>query len=205
MLLIYFSYGARFVSSPHHPDRFWGTHSLQSSGYLGLLPRGHSGPEVKLTTHLHLVPRSRMVELHLSSPTHLHGLVFNQLNTRTTLPLSFWLIHFFREKCLAIWRAYVTCLNVTHDLRFWMKYKCVIRRAESSLRSRSFISWWRIFPPFMGTENLFTCSQDPATSFHANPIYTCSVKICFNIILPFKPLTPKTCCPFGFYCYNMYI
>jgi hypothetical protein len=34
--------------------------------------------DAKLTTHLLLVPRSRMVELYLHSPIRLHGLVFNQ-------------------------------------------------------------------------------------------------------------------------------
>jgi hypothetical protein len=32
---------------------------------------------VKLTTHLHLVPRLRMVELHLHSPIYLYGIVLN--------------------------------------------------------------------------------------------------------------------------------
>jgi hypothetical protein len=32
---------------------------------------------MKLTTHLHLVPRSRMVELYLHSPICLHGVVLN--------------------------------------------------------------------------------------------------------------------------------
>jgi hypothetical protein len=32
---------------------------------------------VKLRTHLHLLPRSRMVELHLHSPICHHGVVFN--------------------------------------------------------------------------------------------------------------------------------
>jgi hypothetical protein len=35
------------------------------------------GRGVKLTTHLHPVPRSRVVELYLHSPTCLHGIVLN--------------------------------------------------------------------------------------------------------------------------------
>jgi hypothetical protein len=38
----------------------------------GLFP-----PRVKLTTQLHLVPRTRMVEIYLHSPTRLHGMVLN--------------------------------------------------------------------------------------------------------------------------------
>jgi hypothetical protein len=55
---------ARFLSSPQRPDRFWGSPSLLSNGYRGLFSRGYSGRGVKLTTHLHLVPRSRMVAIH---------------------------------------------------------------------------------------------------------------------------------------------
>jgi hypothetical protein len=43
----------------------WGPPSLLPYGYLGLFPREQSGRGVKLTTHLQLVPRSRMVELYL--------------------------------------------------------------------------------------------------------------------------------------------
>jgi hypothetical protein len=39
--------------------------SLLSSGYRGALFSGINGRSVELTTHLHLVPRSRMVELYL--------------------------------------------------------------------------------------------------------------------------------------------
>jgi hypothetical protein len=43
---------------------------------------------VKLTTHLHLVPRSRMMELHLHSPIRLHGILLNYLIRRMTLPFT---------------------------------------------------------------------------------------------------------------------
>jgi hypothetical protein len=45
---------AKFVSSPQRPDK-----------------------DVKLTTHLHLVPRSRIMELYLHFSKCLHGVVFN--------------------------------------------------------------------------------------------------------------------------------
>jgi len=37
------------------------TPSLLSNGYQGLFPWGYSGWGLKLTTHLHLVPRSRIL------------------------------------------------------------------------------------------------------------------------------------------------
>jgi hypothetical protein len=48
---------------------------------------------MKLTTHLRLVPRSRMMDLYLHSPIRLHGAVLNELSIRTisflTLPPTF--------------------------------------------------------------------------------------------------------------------
>jgi hypothetical protein len=43
----------------------------------GVLSREQSGWNVKLTTHLHLVPSSGMVELYFHSPIRLHGMVLN--------------------------------------------------------------------------------------------------------------------------------
>jgi hypothetical protein len=49
---------------------------------------------MKLTAHLYLVPKSRMVELYLHSPLCLHGRVLNKLSTGTTLPFTFTLLLF---------------------------------------------------------------------------------------------------------------
>jgi hypothetical protein len=46
---------------------------------------GGKRPDVKLTTHLHLVPRSKTVELYLHSLIRLHGVMLNKLSTKTTL------------------------------------------------------------------------------------------------------------------------
>jgi hypothetical protein len=53
------------------------------------LSPGVSGRGVKLTTHLHIVLKSRMVELNLHFPIRLHGVVLNYLSTGTTLPFIF--------------------------------------------------------------------------------------------------------------------
>jgi hypothetical protein len=55
---------ARFFSSPW----LWGPLSLLSNVCSGRFPRGLSGRGVKLTTHLHQLPRSRMVELYFHPP-----------------------------------------------------------------------------------------------------------------------------------------
>jgi len=49
----------RVFSSTNSPDRFWGPRRLHFSGYCGLFPE-QSGRDLKLTTYLHLEPRSRM-------------------------------------------------------------------------------------------------------------------------------------------------
>jgi hypothetical protein len=46
-------------------------------GYWGLFPRPYSVTGVMLTTHTHLVQRSRKVELYLHSPICLHDIVLN--------------------------------------------------------------------------------------------------------------------------------
>jgi hypothetical protein len=67
------------------PDWLWGPLSLLSNGYRWFFPRGKSSRGMKLTTHLHLVPRSKMVELYISSPVRVHGM---GLEDREGLPLT---------------------------------------------------------------------------------------------------------------------
>jgi hypothetical protein len=69
--------GARSFCSPCRPDRFCVPPNLLSNGYRGLFPRERNRRGVKLTTHLHLQPSSRKVEIYLYSPIRLHGKVLN--------------------------------------------------------------------------------------------------------------------------------
>jgi hypothetical protein len=66
-----------FFFAPRRPDRLWGQCSLLSNGYWGPFPQGWSDRGVKLTTHLHLVPRPKTVELYLHSRICLHSMVLN--------------------------------------------------------------------------------------------------------------------------------
>jgi hypothetical protein len=59
-----------FFSSSPRPHRFWGPPSLLSNGYHRLFPWGQGGRGVKLTIHLHLVPRSRMLRTVLPLPQY---------------------------------------------------------------------------------------------------------------------------------------
>jgi hypothetical protein len=70
-----------------------GTHWQIDVSLTFLYPMGMGGG-VKLTTHLHVVPRSRKVELYLHSPIHPNNLVLNWLITGTTLPtIAIWWAH----------------------------------------------------------------------------------------------------------------
>jgi hypothetical protein len=69
--------GKRFFSTSQRSDPLWGPSSFLTNGSRGLFPRGLSVRGVMLTTHLHQVPRSRMVELYLHSPLSLRGIVVN--------------------------------------------------------------------------------------------------------------------------------
>jgi hypothetical protein len=53
-----------FSSTPQRPNQLWGPPILLFNGYGGLFPRGESGRDVKLTSYLNLVPRSRKTELY---------------------------------------------------------------------------------------------------------------------------------------------
>jgi hypothetical protein len=59
---VHFSAGPMigFFPSPPRPDRFWGPPSLLFNGHWGALPCVYFGRDLKLTIHLHLVPRLRI-------------------------------------------------------------------------------------------------------------------------------------------------
>jgi hypothetical protein len=89
-----FGMDKRFFSSPQHPDWLWSPPSLLSNGYWGLYPQEESSRGVKLTTNLHLVLRSRMVEVNLHSLICLHGIVLNYIiKNRDNFTYTFTLTH----------------------------------------------------------------------------------------------------------------
>jgi hypothetical protein len=63
------SKGKGFCFQPLRPDQLWGPPNLPSNGYQGVLPPWvKCGWGVTLTTHPHLVQRSRMSRSYTSSP-----------------------------------------------------------------------------------------------------------------------------------------
>jgi hypothetical protein len=66
--------GKRFFSPPKRRDRLWGPSSPISKGQW---PMANGHWAMKLATELHLVPRSRIVELYLNFLILLRGTVLN--------------------------------------------------------------------------------------------------------------------------------
>jgi hypothetical protein len=83
-----FSIASRPAVGPTQPPIQWVPWALSPGG---------KRQGVKLTTHLHLVPRSRMVELYLHSPVCLYGIVLNWLTTWTTLLFFYHVISIFHH------------------------------------------------------------------------------------------------------------
>jgi hypothetical protein len=94
-----------FFLQPLCPDRLWDQPSLLYNGYRGSFPRElKRGRGVKLTTHPHLVPRSRMSRSYTSSPPPsvpvaccATGLLYCRLYTNLSLSLfgikfTYWLL-----------------------------------------------------------------------------------------------------------------
>jgi hypothetical protein len=69
-------YTARAMLLPHSIQTGSGSHPATIQLVPGTVSPGIRSIGVKLTTHIGLVLRSRMVELYLHSPIHLHGVVF---------------------------------------------------------------------------------------------------------------------------------
>jgi hypothetical protein len=79
---------ARYFSLFHSVQADSKAHPQSSpTGIKGNFSGGQEGGCSKLTTHLHLVPRSRIVELYLRSPACLLGWVLSYLRTGTILSL----------------------------------------------------------------------------------------------------------------------
>jgi hypothetical protein len=71
----------------HSVQTVSGAHPVSYPTVPGFFARRYSGRGVKLTTHLHLLPRSRIMKLYLHAPILFHGIVLNHLNTGINLLL----------------------------------------------------------------------------------------------------------------------
>jgi hypothetical protein len=65
--------GLRFPAGVRDFSVLWGLPSLLYNGHRELFPGGKGGRGVKLTTHLYLVPKLKMMELYLHSSIGLHA------------------------------------------------------------------------------------------------------------------------------------
>jgi hypothetical protein len=124
-------HGSVWLISPPKIFLLHGPPSALSNGCRGLFPRGYNGRSVKLTTHLHLLPTSRMVELYLH-PCNTTGGNTALPSSGPTIPLLL-RVHSFRKMFIAplpsdgrlFWLHYLShqlsCKNIkTHR-------KCVMK------------------------------------------------------------------------------
>jgi hypothetical protein len=77
----------KFVSAPQCPD--WFSYTMGTGGSVPMENR----PGGEADHFLHLVPRSKMIELHRHTTKHLHGVVLKLLSTRITLPFYCFVPH----------------------------------------------------------------------------------------------------------------
>jgi hypothetical protein len=84
----------------------------------GSFLRGQAARGMRLTTHLHLVPRLRMVELHVHSPIFLHGIV---LNWSSTLPSHCVEGDLYCLQSSVLWSFHLAhFLRSVADILFWL-------------------------------------------------------------------------------------
>jgi hypothetical protein len=102
---------------PPRPELLWGPPSLLSSGYQGLFSRGLSARDVKLTTHLHLVPRSKNEWSYTSTPPiHLYGVVLFKAQGQ----LYLYLYYFTCFTILKYFNMSVVCCSCTQIINYFV-------------------------------------------------------------------------------------
>jgi hypothetical protein len=140
--------GSGNFSSPLRPGRLWGPPSLLSNGYQELFPWGYSGRGVKMITHLHLVPKSRMRGAINPLPQYAFMawcLVKKRTETTLPLPLSLntkWIAYI----CVNMWYVFVLyiCINIPFHIYFKL-----LKLLNVSIRKLKvqwyFLKWYQLW------------------------------------------------------------
>jgi hypothetical protein len=109
---------------------------------------GVLSPGLKLTTYLHIVLRSRMVELYLHSVIRLHCVVNNnELSTGTTLPLPLFTCHemgvrFLEQMLRCSHQLYDKKLSEAFTLTYPLSNRCCSSVCKRPASISQYCSYW---------------------------------------------------------------
>jgi hypothetical protein len=145
------SRGKRFLSIAQRPDLLWSPPSL--------LPNGQGRRCIQLTTHLHLVLKSRLVELYLHSPICLHVVVLNQAQWNLYLFTYTWLLvySYLTEDIMILhWTDWIqlahdrneNCAFMRNVMNLQAPVYCVTSNISRKTTGRVF--WYTFIPNILG-------------------------------------------------------
>jgi hypothetical protein len=128
------SWSARLLSTSQCPYLFLNPPSVPYERYRELFHLGVKQPSVKLTTHLHLVPGSRMLELYVHSRVFLHYAVLNKHLVKSTFTCQHVWRHFRKATRSRLLRAVLCFLQASFRFPAWLSdlAVCLLRTTRSN-------------------------------------------------------------------------
>jgi hypothetical protein len=150
-----FGMDSRFFPFPHYPYRLRNPSSFLSNRFRGCLRNEWSGRFVKLTTQLHLVPKTGKAWNYVSTPSmRLHGFTFCKIINLVTMQFFQRLVSIFESKQghVATWSLNIRWLTVFHVFCHPYFVRRFIHYPMSSVSSELGAGRARKFIVALGTE-----------------------------------------------------
>jgi hypothetical protein len=130
--------GKEFVFT-HSIQTGSGVHTVSYPMSFGGSSIGGKATNVKMITHLQLIPRSRLVEVNLHSPIHLHGVILNNLSTGTTL-------YFITSLFDLVRRIFMISYSMLSSASNFNSLSCISMGLANQHRIRSTYGLWILTP-----------------------------------------------------------